>query len=145
MRTAGPRSPHEASTKPPLPIWSLPLLLAVLGIVLLVGNLSVLLGAVAAVETVLVCAYLLLRARRTEGGRRSVSNVLGLLPGHLLLLLAVSLLREPDRLAALWTAVPIVSLAYDFVSRKAPKGPARTRDASEVTVTEAMIDASQRG
>ena len=117
MRRPNTYSPSGDSTRPPLPVWSIPLLLSVLGIILLVGNLSPLLGAVVALETVVVCGYVVWRARTTNSSQRPVTNVLALFPGHLLLLLAVSLLAAPGRLAVLWAIVPIVSLAYDFVAR----------------------------
>ena len=112
--------------RPPLPIWSIPLMLAVIGIVLLVGRLSPVLGAVVVAETVLVSAYLVRRARKGAETERPVTNLLALFPGHLLLLLAVSLLESPDGLAALWASIPITSIAYDLVSRKAPRGAGRT-------------------
>ena len=121
-----PTQPAEAQIKPPLPIWSIPLLLTVLGIILLVGNLSLPLGVVAAAETLVASGYLIHRARTPGGGRRPVSNLIALFPGHLLLLLAIALLPEPDRLAALWAIVPIATLAYDLVSRNAPEGVVRT-------------------
>jgi len=121
-----PKTPAEARTKPPVPIWSIPLLLAVLGITLLVGNLPFPLAVAVAVETVIVAGYFVRRARTPGAGRRPVSNLIALFPGHLLLLLAIALLPEPDRLAALWTIVPITSLAYDLVSRNAPEGLFRT-------------------
>ena len=110
----------------PLPIWSIPLMLAVLGIVLWVGNLSPSHGVIAASETVLYCAYLVWRARRRVEAKKPVANILSLFPGHLLVLLAVSLLPDPGWLASLWALVPVVSIAYDAVSINAPKGMGRT-------------------
>jgi len=121
-----PTTPAETRIRLPLPIWSIPLLLVVLGITLLVGNLSLPLAVVAAAETLVVSGYLVRRARTPGIGRRPVSNLIALFPGHLLLLLAIALLPEPDRLAALWTIVPIATLAYDLVSRNAPEGLFRT-------------------
>ena len=118
--------PAEAPMRQPLPIWSIPLMLVVIGIVLLVGHLSIVLGAIVAAETLLVSVYLVRRARRGAEAERTVANLLALFPGHLLLLLAVSLLESPDGLTALWTSVPITSIAYDWVSRKAPRGAGRT-------------------
>jgi hypothetical protein len=112
--------------KPPLPIWSIPLMLAVLGIIVWVGNLSPSHGAIAAAETVLFCIYLVWRSRRRAGAERPVTNVLSLFPGHLLVLLAVSLLPSPGWLASLWALVPAASVAYDAVSINAPRGIGRT-------------------
>jgi hypothetical protein len=107
--------------KPPLPIWSVPLLLVVVGIVLFIGNLSPTLAAVAALETVAYSAYVIARARWKIDAPRPVANVLPLFPGHLLLLLAISMLPDPDSLAALWTIVPIASIAYDVATVWRPK------------------------
>jgi hypothetical protein len=109
------------------PIWAIPLVLAELGIVLFVGGLSPVLGAIAASETLLAAAYVLRSARRAPGRPPGpVSNVLSLFPGHLLLLLGISLLPNPDGLAALWAVVPIVSVGYDLAATHGPKGRART-------------------
>ncbi len=112
--------------RPPLPIWSIPLLLAIVGIVLFVGNLSPLLMGVVAAETVLTCGYLLWRVRRRSDAARPITNVLSLMPGHMLILLMVSFLGAPDRLAALWALIPAVSVAYDAISLHVRKGAWRT-------------------
>jgi 4-hydroxybenzoate polyprenyltransferase len=66
-------------------------------------------------------------ARKTPGKQaRPVSNVLSLFPGHLLLLLAISLLPNPDGLAGLWAVVPIVSVAYDLAATNATGSKLRT-------------------
>jgi hypothetical protein len=109
-----------------LPIWSIPLMLAVLGIILWVGNLSPLHGVIAASETVLYCVYLVWRSRRRAEAEKPIANILSLFPGHLLVLLAVSLLPDPGWLASLWALVPAASVAYDAVSINAPKGRGRT-------------------
>jgi len=103
--------------KPVLPIWSAPLLLVVLAIVLLVGNLPAAVSVVAALETVAYTVYLLIRTRiAREDAPAPVANVLPLLPGHLLLLLAVALVPNPGVLAWLWTILPAASVAYDIVT-----------------------------
>lgn len=99
-----------------LPIWSIPFLLAVVVIVLLVGNLSSSLAAVVVLETVMYSGYLILRSRCAAGGLKPVANILPLFPGHLLLLLAVSSLPAPDRLVALWAILPVASIAYDAIT-----------------------------
>jgi hypothetical protein len=104
------------AAKPALPVWSIPLLLAVVGIILAVGRLSLAVGVLVAAETILFCAYLLWRARRHPDVPRPTSNLIALFPGHLLLLLAVVLLPDPDRLALLWAIVPAASVAYDLIS-----------------------------
>jgi len=112
--------------RPPLPIWSVPSLLAIVGIVLFVGNLSSALMVVVSVETVISCLYLIWRIRRRPDVPRPITNVLSLLPGHLLVLLMVSLLEAPDLLAAVWASIPAATIAYDVVSFGAPKGSVRT-------------------
>jgi hypothetical protein len=113
--------------KPVLPIWSVPLLLVVLAVALLVGNLSTSAAVVAAVETLGYTAYLLWRGRgEREGAPAPVANVLALLPGHLLLLLAVSLVPRPGLLAWLWSLLLPASIAYDVVTLWMRKGNART-------------------
>ncbi|MCK4570345.1 hypothetical protein KAT84_00200, partial [Candidatus Bipolaricaulota bacterium] len=42
-----------------------------------------------------------------------------LFPGHLLVLVIIALLDQPDMLAWLWTLVPLATLAYDMVGRNA--------------------------
>ena len=110
----------------PLPIWSIPLMLAVMGIVLLIGNLPFAVSLLIGAETIAFCVYLLWRARRHPDAERPIASVLSLFPGHLLLLLAVSLLPEPGRLALLWAFIPLASIAYDAVSIRASKGGVRT-------------------
>lgn len=112
--------------KPALPVWSVPMLLAMTGIALFVGGFSVGAVTVVAAESVLVCAYLLWRARRRPDAPRPPSNVLALFPGHLLLLLAIALSPQPDRLVPLWAIIPAVSVAYDGVAISAARGRLRT-------------------
>jgi len=112
--------------KPTLPIWTIPLLLALLGIVLLVGNLGLAAKVLVAVEALGYCGYLILRAR--SGAPRPVSNLLALFPGHLLLLLAISSsLEGPDGLAYVWAVVPPATILYDSISwRGILRPPIRT-------------------
>lgn len=112
--------------KPVLPIWSIPLLLAMVGIALVVGNLSAGLGALVAVETVLFCGYLFWRARMHPNVERPTSNLLSLFPGHLLLLLAIAILPEPGLLPLLWACIPAASVGYDLVSLRMHRGRTRT-------------------
>ena len=112
--------------KPLLPVWSIPLVLAIAGIVLAVGNLPATLGAIVGIETVLVCGYAIWRARKHPEGPRPITNFLGLLPGQLLILLMIALLDVPGRLAALWAVIPAATIAYDAVALYAPRGRART-------------------
>jgi hypothetical protein len=111
--------------KPPLPIWSIPLLLALVGIAVFIGRFSVGVVALVTAETVLVCGYLLWRGRRPAAARPP-SNLLPLLPGHLLLLVAVALLPDPDRLAWLWALLPVVTVTYDLVGSHKARGRAST-------------------
>ena len=101
-------------------------MLAVMGIVLFIGNVPLGAALLIGVETILFCVYLLWRARRRPDTERPIASVLSLFPGHLLLLLAVSLLPEPGRLALLWALIPPVSIAYDAISIHASKGGLRT-------------------
>ncbi len=102
--------------KATLPVWTIPLLLAILGIVLLVGNLGTAAKVVVSIEALGYCAYLLIRARRDEAAPRPVSNLIALFPGHLLLLLAISSLATPDRLAYVWAIVPPATVLYDAIT-----------------------------
>jgi hypothetical protein len=100
-----------------LPRWSYPFILVLLGIVLYIGALSSVLRIGVGVETVLFLVYLLLRSRRTRHQPPIPARVLPLFPGHLLLLLALSLLPAPPAvLAVLWMVVPLSSVTYDFVA-----------------------------
>jgi len=112
-------------SRPPVPVWSIPLLLVLLGIVLFLGNLSATMSWIVGAEVVLVCVFLLWRSRQTPPSQRPVFNALALFPGHLLLLLGISLLATPDGLAALWTAIPLLSIAYDRASAGMQAGRAR--------------------
>jgi uncharacterized membrane protein YfcA len=103
--------------RPPLPIWSIPFLLALVGIAALVGHLSPTVLLVVGLETLAVSAYLILRSRNEPSKRQPSSNLLGLFPGHLMVLIIVALLDQPDGLAWLWIVVPLLTLAYDAVGR----------------------------
>ncbi len=102
--------------KPTLPIWTIPLLLALLGIVVLVGNLGVAANVIVAVESIAYCGYLIARARAAGDAPRPVSNLLALFPGHLLLLLAISSLEAPDSLVYVWAVVPPATVLYDLIA-----------------------------
>ena len=101
----------------PLPIWSIPLLLALTGIVVLVGNLAGDVLLVIGAETLIVCGYVILLGRRAPSDRQPTSNLLALFPGHLLVLIIIALLDQPRVLAWLWTLVPVMTIAYDAVGR----------------------------
>lgn len=108
--------------RPPLPAWSYPLLLALAGIVILVGRLSAHVAAIVACEVLVSLGYLI--ATRAHVPRtKPVSNLIALLPGHLLLLLALTLVvdRGGDYVY-LWIALPVVTLAYDASFRWSPRG-----------------------
>jgi len=100
-----------------MPIWSIPFLLVLVAICGFVGHLSPAALAVAIASTLLVCFYLLYRSRQGETERRPVSNLLSLVPGHLLVLLIVALLERPGILAWLWIILPVVTVTYDAVGR----------------------------
>ena len=104
--------------KPTLPIWTIPLLLAILGIVVLAGNLGLAANLLASVEALGYCGYLIARARASDGAPRPVSNLLPLFPGHLLLLLAIASIQVPDVLAYAWAAVPAATVLYDLIAWK---------------------------
>jgi len=110
--------------KPSLPIWTIPLLLALLGIVLLTGRLGLAARVVIAVETIGYCTYLIARSRGSEDAVRPVSNLIALFPGHLLLLLGISSLDAADGLAFAWAVVPPATVLYDLL---AWRGTVRTR------------------
>jgi len=104
------------SNKPTLPVWTIPLLLALLGIALLVGNLGLAAKVLVAIETLAYCAYLIARGRAAGDAPRPVSNLLALFPGHLLLLLAISTLSVPSGLAYVWALVPPATVLYDLIT-----------------------------
>ena len=101
----------------PLPVWSIPFLLALVGIVAWVGHLSPAVLLIVVLETLIVSGYLILQSRGESSERQPSSNLLTLFPGHLLVLIIIALLDEPNTLAWLWTLVPLSTLAYDVVGR----------------------------
>ena len=102
--------------KPTLPVWTIPMLLALVGIVVLVGNLGLVANLVVAIESLGYCGYLIVRSRAGADAPRAVSNLLALFPGHLLLLLALSTLETPDGLAFAWAIVPPATVIYDLLA-----------------------------
>ena len=101
----------------PLPVWSIPFLLSLMGIAVFIGNLSQAVLIVAGLETIIVSAYLVIRTRSEPSDRQPTSNLLSLFPGHLLVLIMIALLDQPNVLAWLWTLVPPATLVYDVVGR----------------------------
>ena len=102
-----------------LPVWTIPFLLALVGITAFIGHLSAAVLIVIGVETLIVSAYLVILARGEPSGRQPTSNLLSLFPGHLLVLIMIAMLDQPNTLAWLWTLVPLTTLAYDAVGRSA--------------------------
>jgi len=98
------------------PIWTVPLLLLLLGIVMWVGAFTPVLKAVIAVEIIGLAIYLLMRNRRGYPQGEPISNLTMLLPGHMLILLAAIFAGAPERVAVLWTLIPAATLAYDLVT-----------------------------
>ena len=123
-RGRGVPSPLEPQARPgglaggdpsTLPRWSYPLVLVLLGIILYIGSLPAVVRIGVGVETILFLTYLLLRSHRMR--RPSPARVLPLFPGHLLLLLALSLVPAPPAsLSVMWMIVPLASVTYDFVA-----------------------------
>ena len=101
----------------PLPVWSIPFLLTLMGITVLIGNLSTAVLIASGLETIIVSVYLVIRSRSEPSGRQPPSNLLPLFPGHLLVLMMIALLEQPNVLAWLWTLVPLATLAYDVIGR----------------------------
>ena len=122
MKTPAP----ETSARPPLPVWSIPLLLAMLGILLFIGHLSDVLRALAGAEVVFFCLYILWRSRHERARVPGMANLLSLFPGHLLLLFGISLIETPDGLAAIWLVIPILSIAYEETGSRMSGGWVRT-------------------
>jgi hypothetical protein len=100
----------------PFPIWSLPFLFVLVGLIALVGNLGTTMLLLVGAETLAFAAYTALRGYHGYPRGAPISDLLALFPGHLLVLLIVALSPNPDRLAALWAAIPLVSIAYDLVT-----------------------------
>jgi len=98
-----------------LPLWALPPLFAVLALVWVVGSLSTGVAAIASLAALVAIAYIPLSRRLRRERRGPPAGLLAMLPGHLLLLLALSWAPEPNRLALLWTALPVISVAYEVL------------------------------
>ncbi|HDS28988.1 MAG TPA: hypothetical protein ENN96_00725, partial [Candidatus Acetothermia bacterium] len=105
------------------PVWMIPFLLLLTGLIAWIGNLSAPVIGVVLAEMLLVCGYLLVRSRRPATKRAPVSRLLPLLPGHLLVLMMIALLESPDRLAWLWMIVPAATVAYDAWGRRDVRSP----------------------
>jgi threonine/homoserine/homoserine lactone efflux protein len=105
------------------PLWLFPATLALLGIVLAVGRLDLVRAVTVSVECGLFLVYLGVRLRRGRRKGHGIMNALGLFPGHLVLLLAASLLSPPvPWLVDLWLAVPPLCVLYDAVALRAGMG-----------------------
>lgn len=124
--------------KDTLPVWSYPLVLALLGIVIAVGRLSTSLQIAVSVETLLFITYLVLRSRRNTTQTHALSNLLPLFPGHLLLLFALSIVPGQNTgLIGLWMVIPAASVLYDLVSLR--KGLVVSRRVSILAVLYCII------
>ena len=100
-----------------LPVWTYPVVLALLGIVLFSGDLTGLFRIAVGVESLLVISYMLMRSVRPPSVSRAVARLLPLFPAHLLLLLAVTMLPgEAMGLVVLWMLIPLASVLYDLVA-----------------------------
>jgi len=102
----------------PFQSWSYPLILALLGIVLWIGNISPDLKAGLVAETLLFLGYLMVFSR----GRKTTSsgaNLISMFPAHLLLLLVILLLPAFNiRLIFVWMVIPAATISYDFVASR---------------------------
>ena len=124
--------------KDTLPVWSYPLVLALLGIVIAVGRLSTSFQIAISVETLLFITYLMLRSRRNTSHSQAPSNLLPLFPGHLLLLFALSIVPGQNTgLIGLWMLIPATSVLYDLVSLR--KGLPVSRQVSILAVLYCII------
>ena len=108
------------------PAWTIPLTLALLGLVIVIGGLEAIPLGLSIVGTLIYAAYALFGGRWVEGDLRPPTNLMALLPGHLLLLLAISMLDAPDALASCWALLPTTTVAYDVIARQTTI-PARRR------------------
>ncbi len=104
----------------PLPVWTLPFVLVLLGVALVVGHFSPVVQAALGAATLCAVAYSSLALRLRRGDGRRVSNLLSLLPGHLLLLFGLGTLSHPDTFGVVWCVLPIGSVVYDWVSALGP-------------------------
>lgn len=124
--------------KDTLPVWSYPLVLALLGIVIAVGHMSTSMQIAVSVETLLFIAYLVVRRHKDVTPRRGLSNLLPLFPGHLLLLFALSIVPgQNGGLVGLWMVIPAASVLYDLISLR--KGSAVSRQISILVLLYCII------
>jgi hypothetical protein len=107
-------------------VWSVPFLLVLLGIVWLIGRLPHGILAVATSLSALYIAYFWLRSRRGAVGPKPIANLGALFPGHLLLLLVVSLVSASVVLGVVWCVLPVGTLCYDLVARRADRSGQRS-------------------
>ena len=108
-----------------LPIWSFPLILALLGLVLCVGKFPAIFQFGIGVESLLYLGYVLWRTRRPSFRSNAVARLLPLFPGHLLLLFAIGLVPgTSSELTAAWMVIPAATVCYDVLT---PWGRTRTR------------------
>jgi hypothetical protein len=106
-----------SAARRPLAPWTYPFLIVLAGLALWAGRLPVAAAAAVAVEMTAVLAYLVLFTRRPPH-RVAPSPILGLLPGHLLVLFALTLVVPGGGpWVYLWLAVPALSVVYDAASR----------------------------
>ena len=105
------------SPRPPLQPWTFPFLLALTGVIIYVGSLSVTISLAICAEVVGLLVYVA-ASRRRVAGSAPPSNLLSLLPGHLLLLLCLCLVTPGGSpWVYLWLPVPVLTVAYDAVFR----------------------------
>jgi hypothetical protein len=106
------------SKKDPLPIWSYPLILVLLGIVILAGNLPITFQIAVSAETLAYISYLYVRSRSPQKEVAPwTSNPLALFPGHLLLLFALSIVMGENTVwIVLWMIIPAASVLYDWIA-----------------------------
>ena len=101
----------------PLAPWTYPFLLSATGLILYVARWPA--AAQAAIAST-VAAYVVYAAatRRRPRARPAISELIALLPGHLMLLLAAGYVApETTFLVYLWLAVPVATIAYDATFR----------------------------
>jgi len=100
--------------------WSYPVILALLGMILWIGNISSGLKAGLTAETLLFLGYLMVFSH----GKRTTSsgaNLISMFPGHLLLLLVILLLPAFNiRLIFVWMVVPVATIGYDLIASRSP-------------------------
>ncbi len=104
-------------------IWQIPFILALLGIVVLVGRfgpleLTMLQLVITTTATISNVVYSFFRSKRGFNRLFSRDNLLGLLPGHLLLLLAVVAVPLTPAFVYLWILIPTLTIAYDLLANE---------------------------